>query len=633
MKLRELIFGRPLGSKDEVSERIGSAQGVPILGLDALSSAAYGPEAAMTVLLLAGARSSAVIVPIMATVSAVLAILSWSYRQTIAAYPNGGGSYTVARENLGSVAGLFAAAALTVDYVLNVAVGVSAGVGALVSAIPSLMPLTLTLCLAIVGLLTLINLRGVHSAARALAFPTYLFLGSLAVCIGWGMVKTLLAHGRPSAALALPAHAATPNAVGTWLVLRSFASGCTALTGVEAVSNAVPLFREPRVVLARRTLTLIVATLIGLLVSVAGLARAFRIEATPPGHAGYQSILSQVVQASAGRGPLYYVTMAAIVMVLCLSANTSFADLPRVWRLLALDQYVPLAFAHRGRRLVFGRGIVLLAIVSSVLLVIFRGITDNLIPLFAVGAFLAFTLSQLGMVAHWRRRPAGETGRRRSQLVNGVGAAATGTTLVILAAAKLRSGAWITLLLIPLLVSAFLLFRRRLNRIEAVTATEEPLDVRPQPPIVVVLIRRLDRIARAGLALAASMSNDVRAVHVRTGDADEPDLAARWSDLVEQPLADSGRKPPRLVVVRSPYRELFEPLLEHVHHLARSDPDRQVVVVLPELFERRWWQNILGSHRATVMREVLIARGGPGIVVASAPWYLERARRRRRAAT
>src|SRR5262252_353502 len=423
MGLRDFLLGRPLSTHEEGSQRVGVASGIPMLGLDALSSAAYGPEAAMTLLLPLGALGIGYVVPISAIIVAILLIVYASYFQTIGAYPGGGGSFTVARRNLGVFPGLLAAAALLLDYVLVVAVGISAGVGALVSAVPALQPHTLALCLAILLFITLVNLRGVRESGLAFALPTYAFVVCLFTVIAIGVIKALLSGGRPVAAVALAAPPTAAAAVSLWLLLRAFASGCTAMTGVEAVSNGVPVFAAPAVHNARRTLTAIVAMLALLLVGIAYLSRAYGIAATEPGQAGYQSVLSQLVAAIVGRGIFYYICIATILSVLALSANTGFADFPRLCRLIAENGFLPRVFASRGRRLVYSQGIYVLAALSGFLLIIFGGVTDRLIPLFAVGAFLAFTLSQAGMVAHWLRAGTPAAGKIA---INTVGAAATG---------------------------------------------------------------------------------------------------------------------------------------------------------------------------------------------------------------
>ena len=346
-------FGKPLAASDERAEQLGIASGIPIFGLDALSSAAYGPEAALTLLLPSGAAGIAYIVPISTSIIVLLAIVYFSYRQTIAAYPGGGGSYTVASENLGVFAGLLAASALMIDYILTVAVGISAGVGALVSALPNLLPHTLLLCLGILILITFINLRGMRQAGIIFMFPTYLFIGSLLVALAFGVFKSVLAGGHPVPVVTPPAPPSSAVAAASvWLLLQSFASGCTAMTGVEAVSNGVRAFREPVVNTSRRVLTIIIALLMLMLAGIAYLVRAYHIAATDPGLPGYQSVLSMIVAAVAGRGIFYYVTIGAVLAVLALSANTAFADFPRLCRAIALNGYLPDSFSLRGRRLV-----------------------------------------------------------------------------------------------------------------------------------------------------------------------------------------------------------------------------------------------------------------------------------------
>ncbi|HET7321040.1 MAG TPA: APC family permease, partial [Longimicrobiaceae bacterium] len=445
MSLRELLFGRRLRTEEQEAEKIGPLRGVPILGLDALASVAYGPEAALTVLIVLGAGATRYIGPISAVIIALLLLVYLSYRQTIAAYTNGGGAYTVASENLGATAGLLAASALCLDYVLNVAVAVSAGVGAIVSALPALLPHTLALGLGILALLTVVNLRGVREAGLLFMLPTYAFIACLGAVLAVGTVRVILAGGAPTPVVAPPPpHPATmtlAGAAGVWLLLRGFAAGCTAMTGVEAVSNAVPLFREPMAKMAQRTLSAIILALVVLLAGTAFLAYEYGITATVPGRPGYESVVSQLVAAVLGRGFFYYVTLATVVGVLCLSANTSFTGFPRLCRVLALDGYLPAEFAHPGRRLVYSAGIVALTALAGVLLLVFGGITDRLIPLFAVGAFLTFTMSQAGMVAHWRRM--GGRGSTGSLLLNGTGAVATGITLVVIVASKFLEGAWI----------------------------------------------------------------------------------------------------------------------------------------------------------------------------------------------
>ena len=404
MSFFDVLVGKPLATSEERAEHIGPIAGIPVFGLDALSSAAYGPEAALTLLIPLGLAGIAHIVPISLAIIVLLTIVYVSYLQTIDAYPHGGGSYTVASENLGASAGLFAAAALMIDYILNAAVGISAGVGALVSAFPRLEPHTLALCLAILLILTLINVRGVKDTGTAFLIPTYLFVGTLLIVILVGTVRTLIAGGHPAPIVEPPHLPVSASMLSLWLLAKVFASGCTAMTGVEAVSNGVNAFREPTQKNAKRTLTIIIVLLMIFLAGIAVLCRAYSIGATDPGAPGYQSILSQLTAAVMGRSWFYYVTIGSILAVLALSANTSYADFPRLTRAIAMHDYLPHVFMIRGRRLLYSHGIVALVGFTALLLLVFGGVTDRLIPLFAIGAFLAFTLSQAGMVMHWKRQ-------------------------------------------------------------------------------------------------------------------------------------------------------------------------------------------------------------------------------------
>ena len=621
MSLADLLLGRPLATQEERAERIGPVAGIPIFGLDALSSAAYGPEAALTLLIPLGVAGVGYIVPITVSIVVLLTIVYFSYCQTIDAYPAGGGSYTVAHENIGAFAGLLAAAALMIDYILVVAVGISAGVGALVSAFPKLQPHTLSLCLGILVLITLVNLRGVRDTGLIFLAPTYLFVGCLVVAIGIGLAKALTTGGHPIPVVATPrAMAKATTAASAWLLLKAFSSGCTAMTGVEAVSNGVKAFREPTSQNARRSLTVIIALLIVLLMGIAWLVRAYGIAATDPLAPGYDSVLSMLVAAVAGKGAFYYVTIASILIVLALSANTAFADFPRLCRVIAYDRYLPHSFATRGRRLIYSQGIYVLAAFSAVLLIVFGGITDRLIPLFAIGAFLAFTLSQAGMVFHWKR--VGGPGASRSMLLNGLGATATAITVVVVLVAKFAEGAWITLLLIPCLLIFMRRVRQHYERVGAEIATSAPLDLAGvRAPIVVVPLDRWSRVSRHGLRFALSVSPDVIGLHVRCEEQTD-ELQRKWFELVERPVSELGLSMPRLAVVESPYRFIVNPILEYVLELEQKNPDRQIAVMIPEMAERRWYYQFLHNHRASMLKGLLYLKGNRRIIVINAPWYL-----------
>ena len=626
MPLLDLLIGKPLPTSDERGERIGPSSGISIFGLDALSSAAYGPEAALTLLLPLGLAGVHYIAGIIAAILVLLLIVFFSYRQTIEAYPSGGGSYIVASENLGTGAGLLAAAALMIDYVLTAAVGISAGVGALISAAPGLQPHTLALCLGILVLLTLVNLRGVRDTGLIILAPTYLFLGCLLAMIVLGAMHVIAGGGHPHAVIAPPR---VPHAVGTftswalvWLLLRVFSSGCTAMTGVEAVSNGVQAFREPRQDNAKRTLTIIIAALMVLLAGIAWLCRAYGIGATQPDSPHYQSVLSELLQAVAGRGVFYYVSIGAILAVLALSANTAFADFPRLTRAIASNSFLPRALTLRGRRLLYSWGVYVLVFLTGLLLVIFGGVTDRLIPLYAIGAFLAFTLSQAGMVMHWRRK--GGAGSSARMLINGVGALATGVTTLVVLVTKFVEGAWITALLIPLMIALMWAVHRHYARVSSEVATDEPLTfAHIDRPRVIVPIDRWSRISEKALRFALSISDDVEAVHVRIEGSDEAiTICEEWEQMVAAPMRAAGKNALRLTTLESPYRFVLLPMVNHVLEQEKLYAGRNIAVLVPEIVVKHWWENLLHNQRGNLLKLLLLVRGNQRIFVINIPWYL-----------
>jgi amino acid transporter len=625
MKIQDLLFGRPLATSEERAEHIGPIAGIPIFGLDALSSAAYGPEAALTLLIPLSLAGVHLILPITAAILVLLVILYFSYSQTIEAYPHGGGSYTVATENLGDGAGLLAAAALMIDYVLTAAVGISAGVGALISAAPSLQPHTLALCLGILVLLTLVNFRGVHDTGVAFLVPTYLFIITMLAVIGFGIFHVIVTGGHPTPVVAPPKLPAATAMVSLWLILKVFSSGCTAMTGVEAVSNGVMAFRDPTTKNARRSLTIIIALLIILLAGIAGLCRFYGIGATDPNGAGYQSVLSQLTNAVMGHGWFYYVTIGSILLVLALSANTAFADFPRLTRAIAQRNYLPHVFILRGRRLLYSHGIIALVIFTAALLILFGGVTDRLIPLYAIGAFLAFTLSQAGMVMHWKRQ--GGKGWVRRMVVNGIGAFATGITLLVVLVAKFVAGAWVTALLVPGMILVMLAVHRHYKRVNAETVCPTPLRVdNLRPPLVIIPLDRWSRITEKGLRFALMMSKDVIAVHVDSTEAGEEgrDICDDWNTKVLEPIKKANLPEPRLVRLKSPFRFILQPVMEFVLEEEKKDESRQIAVLVPELVVKHWWENLLHNQRANVLKLLLLLRGSRRIVVINIPWYLDR---------
>jgi amino acid transporter len=621
MNILDLIVGKPIKTTDERAEQIGIQEGIPIFGLDALSSAAYGPEAALSLLIPLGLLGVQYIVPISVAIITLLVIVYSSYLQTIAAYPSGGGSYTVARFNLGASASLLAAAALLTDYILTAAVGISAGVGALVSAVPSLQPHTVFLCVGILIVITILNLRGVRDAGVAFMVPTYLFVGTLLITIVGGLLRVALSGGHPVPITPLPPPPAITEAVTFWLLLKVFASGCTALTGVEAVSNGVKAFREPGVKNAQRTLTVIIFLLAILLAGISYLVKIYGIVATDPGQPGYQSLLSMLIAAVFGKGVFYYLTIASILFVLSLSANTAFADFPRLCRAISQNNYLPHAFGYRGRRLVYTYGIAVLAVLTGFLLIAFGGVTDRLIPLYAVGAFLAFTLSQFGMVMHWRKNRGPHW--LKSALVNGLGGTVTGITVLVVLIAKFVEGAWITVLFIPLLIFLFRQVRRHYHMVSVATSCPAPVvpGNQAERPIAVVPVEHWSQISKQALEFASRISREIFAVHVEPGDHSEF-LNMDWERYVEQPFRAAGVEPPKLVVLPSPYRFIIVPIVQFVLDLAEKHPDRKIVVVIPELVEDHWYEYFLHNQRARLLEWTLLVRGNRRIFTVSSPYYL-----------
>ena len=633
--LARFLSGRPLANREGRSRKIGVAEGVPALGLDGLSSSAYGPEAALSILVAAGAAGLAELGPVMLVILALLTILFVSYWQTIKAYPISGGAYTVAKVNLGENASLLASAGIMVDYVLNVAVGISAGVAALISAVPTLHAYTLPLCLGILVLLTFVNLRGTMDSGRLFALPTYLFVACFVIVLLLGAYSVMTSGGHPQPVVPPPPPPKAVEAVGLWLLLRAFASGCTAMTGVEAVSNGVDAFREPPVTNARRTLAVIVVTLGILLGGITYLAISYHIMAMDQTQPGYQSVLSQLVGAVAGRGTFYYVAIASALCILCLSANTSFVGFPRLCHIVAQDEFLPQPFATVRRRLVYSVGIVYLAITAGLLLAAFDGITDRLIPLFAIGAFLTFTMSQAGMVVYWRRalRSASPpSGRRRLWVhlaINAIGASTTVTALVVIVVAKFGQGGWITIVAIPCVILLLKAIKRYYDDIDKHLRDEGPLEFRPRKsPVVLVPTREWNQLTDKALGFAMELSPDVTAVHLAVLEGpdvqgEERKLREQWSADVEKPaLAANYPHPPQLFFMSAPYRRIHAPLLKLIRELEDQNPDRTIAVLIPEFVKRHWWEYLLSTQPAWRLRSAVLEYGGRRVVVIGMPWYL-----------
>ena len=602
---KRALIGPPMPLAQAHHERLRKRVALAVFSSDALSSVAYATEEILLILVLAGTAAFHLSVPISLAITGLLAIVAISYQQTIHAYPSGGGSYIVARANLGAVAGLVAAAALLVDYVLTVSVSVAAGVAAVTSAFPQFAPHKVALGVVCVTAVALANIRGVRESGRIFAVPTYFFIVCFGVMILEGFYR--LATGslprRPPPAI--PASEAF-----TWfLILRAFSSGCTAMTGTEAISNGIPAFRPPESRNAAITLGWMAVILGTFFVGITLLAD--RLGIVPVAE---ETVVSQIARRLHGTGLFYYAIQAATALILVLAANTSFADFPRLSSLLARDRYIPRQFATLGERLVFSNGIMVLGAMAALLLVIFGGETHALIPLYAVGVFISFTLSQSGMVRHWwtdRVR-----GWRHKLAINGLGALATGVVTVVIAATKFTHGAWIVVLVIPALVATFLAMHRHYEDV----AEQLSLEGLPGPPelrhtvLVVVgdLHRGVVRAVQYAKTLAAP-SVAVHAVFVETDPAKTAKLEEKW--------ARWGLGVP-LVILNSPYRSLLRPLVEYLDALQSLGDDHMVTVVIPEFLPSRWWQHILHNQTALLIKGVLLFR--KNTVVVDVPYLLKR---------
>lgn len=591
--LQRLVLGRPLRSSEAATERLSRPRALGAFGLDALSSVAYGPDEILYVLVLAGSAGLALDLPVAGAIVLLLAIVTLSYRQTIYAYPHGGGSYTVARENLGTIAGLTAAAALMVDYLTTVAVSVTAGIQAITASVPALFKYRVALDVAAIVLLLLINLRGVREAGAAFVLPTYLFIGSMGLLVAWGLLRVTV--------LGPPPHLGPPppavEGLSLFLVLRAFAGGCTAMTGIEAMANGVPSFQRPPSKNAAATLVILASTLAVLFIGITVLGRV--LGAIPSDRA---NVIALVAGAVAGGSPLFYVVQFSAALILLLAANTSFNGFPRLAAIMAQDDFFPHQFAHRGLRLAYSNGIIVLSALAIALVVVFGGSTHALIPLFAVGVFLCFTLSQAGMVRHWLRTR--ERGWHLKLAVNGLGAVTTAVVTVVVLGTKLTQGAWIVALLVPALVALFLGIHAAYRQEREALATYGPPAPLRADHQVVVAVTRLNRAAADAVVYAQALGGAVTAVHVATDGEVADRLRADWQRW--------GTTVP-LVVLPSPYRDVIGPLVKFVHHRGAGREGHCVTVVLPEVVARHWWQETLHNQVALALQFAL--RGHPGVVV------------------
>jgi amino acid transporter len=606
-QIKRLIVGAPIPSHLAHHERFSRVTGLAVLSSDPLSSVAYATEEILRVLTIGGVAALGLVTPIGAVIATMLAIVVFSYRQTIYAYPNGGGAYIVAKDNLGRLPSLIAASALLIDYVLTVSVSIAAGVAAITSALPAFHVNRVEMSLAFVSILMLGNLRGVRESGRLFAAPTYFFIVSILSMIAVGAWRYLTGTLVPMEAATGPLASSHTSVLTTFMLLTAFSNGCTAMTGVEAVSNGVPAFRPPESRNASATLVAMAIMSITMFMGITLLAHAYGI--VPSDH---ETVVSQIARGTlGGRSVLYYAVQAATMSILVLAANTAYADFPRLASIVARDRFLPRQFMNQGDRLAFSNGIVILSVVAAVLLGVFGGDTHALIPLYMIGVFVSFTLSQAGMVVHWRRLRT--PGWRTSAAINGFGAVVTGIVLIIVATTKAAEGAWIILLMIPALVFVFEITRRHYDHV----ASE--LTLRGWQPeatgghVVLVPIGGIQRAVVKALRYARSLSSDVRAVFVEIDPVATSALRQQWAEWGQ------GTE---LVVLDSPYRSLMEPLLEYIEQVQKADPNGYVTVILPEFVPHRLWQHLLHNQHALLIKGALLFK--PNVVVTSVPFHLGR---------
>ncbi|HVB73215.1 MAG TPA: APC family permease [Ktedonobacteraceae bacterium] len=612
--IKRVLIGAPIATAQQEHERLTKFKALAVLSSDAISSVAYATEAILLSLVAAGSGVLGLTIPISFAIVLLLAIVAMSYRQTIPAYPNGGGSYIVAKDNLGTTAGLVAAASLLIDYVLTVSVSISSGVQNLVSLFSGLQNYVVVIGVALVVLVTVVNLRGVRESGSIFAIPTYVFIFSALALIIVGIIKSFFIQHNPVIGNYALVKASEPLTL--FLILKSFAAGCSAMTGVEAISNGVPAFKKPEPRNARATLTWMAVILGTLFIGITIMATSYHIQANPQGN---PTVIAQISK-QIFTGPLSFmfpVFQIATLFILTLAANTSYSDFPRLASLLARDKFLPSQFAFRGDRLAFSIGIVFLAVLAGLLLVVFNGATTALINLYAVGVFMSFTLSQAGMVLHWWRLRTSHKGWLRSMIINGTGAFTTLLVSLVISSTKFLEGAWIVVLLIPLLVFMFMGIHHHYERVERERTTDIPFHPQDIHHRIIVPIAGLDSAAIQSLSYARSITSHVIAVHVAVDLNETEQVRERW-DRWQKHLGNDEET--HLIIIESPYRSLGRPLLAYIDSMHELFPDDTLTVILPEFIVSHWWEHLLHNQTALRLKGALLFR--PGIVVTSVPHHL-----------
>jgi amino acid transporter len=610
---RRMLFGRPLETEADETERLSVATGLGVLASDNISSSAYATEEAMRVLALAGTSALLLTMPIALAITTVLAIVVLSQTQVIRTYPGGGGSYAVARNELGAVPGLVVASALLIDYVLTVAVSTAAGVEAIGSFVPAVYEHRVAWGIVLIAVLAIGNLRGIREAGIIFSAPTYVYLVAMGGLLLYGIARVVTGDVPAAAVPPTPFTTEATEALGVFLILRAFASGSVALTGAEAVANGTPSLRKPE---ARNGVitVLIMGTIFGsIFVAITFLASVIGVV---PDQNEAETLNSVLTRSLVGTGPYYYLVQISTSVLLILAANTGFTGFPRLASVLADDRFMPRQFSFRGERLAFSTGIVALALIAAGVLSGFEGSVTALIPLYTIGVFLAFTLAQTGLVRRWYQRR--EHGWRPRIVLNGLGAFATSVTLVVVAVTKFAHGAWMVLVVLPLLVYLLLSIHRHYRSVaDALTVEDldEPL-ARTEPPLVIVPVARLDRAALRALAFATAISPDARAVHVATSEESAIGFRRRWERWAGKHIA--GDREIALDVIESPFRALLQPLLRYIDRLAEHER-RPVTIVLAEYVPRRWWEFVLHSQTALRLKAALLFR--PDTVVIDVPYH------------
>ncbi len=593
--IRRLLLGERLPTERAIHQRLAKVLALPVFASDAISSSAYATEEILLALVVAGAAGLDLAWWVAVAIAILFTVVAISYRQTVMAYPSGGGAYIVAHENIGVSAGLIAAAALLTDYVLTVAVSVAAGIAAIISAFPNLAGDRVLLCVLAIATITAANLRGAKESGKLFAPPVYLFIASVATLVILGAVRGPADHAAAASTASLP----VTHSITIVLLLRAFASGCAALTGIEAISNGVPAFRPPESRNAATTLVWMTGICIFGFLGITALSQTYHIV---PDTTGHQTVLSMIGRAVFGSGPLYLVLQVSTAAILILAANTSFADFPRLSSILARDGFAPRQLANLGDRLVFSNGIVLLGVFSCGLIVFFGGLTHLLIPLYAVGVFVAFTLSQAGMVIHWYRLR--DRHWHVKAVVNALGAFATGVVLIVVASAKFTHGAWIIMLVVPAIVLAFMKIHHHYRSLAAALSIEGYRPPRAIRHAVIVLVPGIHKGVLTALRYAQSLAQDVEAVYVEIDPRETPRLQEHWREL---------RLGVPLTVLRSPWRSLAEPIIQYTRTLRAERKVEFVTVVLPEFVTTRWWHRLLHNQSGLMLKLALMWQ--PGIVV------------------